>query len=303
MDLPLLICIAISSYITFIGIYINTFKPVKPVQKYFLVFCLSTGAWVLWFALRLYFPDSWRAQAINWTAIPAMLIPFSFYFCAKSYVNSDYKLSFWIIFPNAGLAGFLLYKALRCELVDAVGLSLTGGVVYSFTPYYHVFVIYLSVIVLLGFSLIARNAYLHRGAVRVNSVIFAVGGIGGLVIAVFFIYILPLLGIFAQYLASIGMFFTISFWAVGILNFDAFEIKSQLLSGEEIPFLLRAALPVLLALYSVLDPVGYKDRLLSDHADVTFYMLLRGHELTLETSLEPEEKARLIAEKFERYLK
>ncbi|TGK14062.1 hypothetical protein EHO60_01585 [Leptospira fletcheri] len=302
MDLPLVTCIAIGSYVAFLGIYIHSFKPAKPVQKYFLVFCLSTCAWVMWFAIRLYFPDSWRAQAINWTAIPAMVIPFSFYFCAEAYVNSDYKPSCWVIIPNTGLAGFLLYKAFRCELVDSLGLSPTGGVVYSFTPYYHVFVIYISLIMLLGFFLIARNAYIHNGTIRVNSVIFAIGGIGGLAIAVFFIYILPLLGIFAQYLASIGVLFTITFWA-GILNFDAFEIKSQLLSGEEIPFLLRAALPLQLALYRVMDPAGYKDRLLSNRADVTFYMLLWNHELTLKTNLEPEEKARLIAEKFERYLK
>ncbi|AGS80709.1 hypothetical protein LEP1GSC050_0044 [Leptospira phage vB_LbrZ_5399-LE1] len=305
MNLPSIICFVVAVYILVIGFYVFFFKEiVTQTQKYFLLFCLSISAWLFWFAIRPYFPKGLMAAAANWTTFPAILIPFSFYCCAKSYVNSDFRPSKKIVLLNIAIVAFLLYRAATSQMVEYIGHNETGGVVYTPTYSYHIFILYSVVLVLFSLKFIANRALKGSGQERVNATIFVAGCTFGLLSAITFIYILPLFGIFIQYLTSVGMFVTISVWAIVILQYDAFELKTYSVTTEEIPIPIRPVNKIYRIIFRFLEPKVYNEK--RNKAGAELVLSILNYYVTMARVFpdrEPIQIAKLVADKYSENLR
>jgi len=300
MNFPSIICFAVAVYILVIGFYVYLFKQVvTQTQKYFLWFCLSISAWLFWFAIRPFFPNNLMAAAANWTTFPAILIPFAFYCCAKSYVHSDFRPSRKIVLLNIAIVAFLSYRAATSQMVEYIGHNETGGVVYTPTYSYHLFILYSMILVLFSLKFIANRALKGTGQERVNATIFVVGCSFGLLSAITFIYILPLFGIFIQYLASIGMFITMSVWAIVILQYDAFELNAYSVTAEEIPLTIRPVNRIYRMIFRFLEPKVYNEKRNRAGAELVLSMI--GYYATMARVFpdrEPIQIAKIVAEKY-----
>ncbi|EMG11982.1 hypothetical protein LEP1GSC151_2141 [Leptospira interrogans serovar Grippotyphosa str. LT2186] len=111
------------------------------------------------------------------------------------------------------------------------------------------------------------------------------------------------MGIFKGYLIPIGLIPSSFLWAVAILQYDVFETKAAVLFGDKVPFLNRLSLNFHLILYSFLDPNEFQNKSVALKAVVTADILYTDMSLVLNTDLELNRRAELLARKYYQYIK
>lgn len=209
-----------------------------------------------------------------------------------------------IVLLNIAIVAFLLYRAATSQMVEYIGHNETGGVVYTPTYSYHIFILYSVVLVLFSLKFIANRALKGSGQERVNATIFVAGCTFGLLSAITFIYILPLFGIFIQYLTSVGMFVTISVWAIVILQYDAFELKTYSVTTEEIPIPIRPVNKIYRIIFRFLEPKVYNEK--RNKAGAELVLSILNYYVTMARVFpdrEPIQIAKLVADKYSENLR
>lgn len=238
-------------------------------------------------------------MALNWTLIPAILIPHFLFLVVKSVLDLKKNYRALRVFDWAAII-FFLFEALIGGIVKVKDPNFFS---YTPNPSYHLLIFYIFCSVGFSICLMGRGAIKSRGQIRTQLILMLMGIFVGLFVSIIFVYILPLMGVFMAYLSSFGMGIYITLWSIAILQYDIFEIKLQLLSGTKVPLLIRLSSPFVLFLYHIVDPTDYDRKLLEVKAKIANSLIEFNYELVVRTSLEGDEKSRVIAAQFSRYLK
>nr|WP_080634537.1 hypothetical protein [Leptospira weilii] len=131
-----------------------------------------------------------------------------------------------------------------------------------------------------------------------------VGAIFSLHSAAFFVYILPLFGIFKPSFSSIGLLVSCLLWGVAILHFDAFHIKLKIIEGQEVPLINKVASGGFLRLLSKMDPMRFIQKSLKTKSAITERILIQDYELASNSEELPlEKRVQMFSRKFGKYFK
>ncbi|WP_156896032.1 LIC10906 family membrane protein [Leptospira broomii] len=291
----------VSCFVFFLAYYVYTANSsTKRIPNSFWLLSTTISLWLFILAFRGLTPIEWRGNVLNWTLVPAILIPSFLFSVVKSILNIE-TTGFKVlkIFDWFAIA-FFLFEAIVGKIV-----SINDPYFFSYTPtsIYHLLIFYIFSNVGFSIYLMGKGTVKSRGSMRLQLVLMLIGIFVGLLVSLLFVYILPLMGIFRADLSSFGIGIYVILWSIAILQYDAFEMKAQWLSGKKIPFLIRFSLPLVLLLYHLADPVDYDRKLLDTRAQIANSLIEFNYELVARTSLEGDEKSRVIAAQFSRYFK
>ncbi|EPG72431.1 putative membrane protein [Leptospira fainei serovar Hurstbridge str. BUT 6] len=287
----------------FFGVYVFKISPTSDLNRRFLTLCILISLWIGCFLIRDFLPLGIRPFAFDWMLLPSIFIPSTLNSIVRKLKG---EVADTLLIQKAGsvahvfLLGYFVYCAVFCKfsvLIDSYNFY------YRPTFNYHLLLIYATTILGLSILNLGNRIRISKGLMRVRMILLLSGISVSLFFALVFIYLLPLFQIFYVHLVSIGIILFLFLWAIAILHYDAFAIKDQLLSGKKIPFLIRASLPAVLLLYHLADPRDYDKKLLDTRSQIASSLIEFNYELVARTSLEGDEKSRVIAEQFGRYFK
>ncbi|EQA35740.1 hypothetical protein LEP1GSC047_0229 [Leptospira inadai serovar Lyme str. 10] len=248
-------------------------------------------------------PIEIRPFAFDWMLLPSIFIPSTLNSIIRELKGKKGDLPLLQrvgSLAHAILLSYFVYCSCFCKfsiLIDSKNFY------YRSTFNYHLLLIYATAV--LGFCIVTLGNLIRvsNGSTRVRMILLLSGITVSLLFALVFIYFLPLIQIFHTNLVSVGTIISLCLWAIAILQYDAFEIKDQLLMGQKIPFLVRVSLPAVLLLYHLADPNDYTEKILDIRSQIASSLIEFNYELVTRTSLEGDEKSRVIAEQFGRYFK
>ncbi|EMO39815.1 putative membrane protein [Leptospira noguchii serovar Autumnalis str. ZUN142] len=302
MNIPLLISFVCSLVVILLGIYVFRFGHRKnlKIPRYFFALSLSISLWSLLSGIRYVIPKEIHAIAPSITLLPAIFVPFLLNQLVMNLIRSDFKQKKLIFFIDLAVMVYLFLSCISLNMIEMVDYQTSS---YNFLPAYHVLIMYSFGYVGLSIFLILRKVIIASGSEKVRFTLLALGISISLFTTILFVYILPLLGISKGYFIPIGLIPSSFLWAVAILQYDVFETKAALLFGDKVPFLNRITLDFHLILYNFLDPNEFQSKSVALKAVVTADILYTDMSLVLNTDLELNSRAELLARKYYQYIK
>lgn len=283
---------SISTFV--LGIYVFRKSDIeqRKVRLYFLILSFCLSIWVFGSGLRNFLPAGLLKSAPNWILLSTVLVPITLHELVCFLIKEKYKPSKTRQIIELIILGFLFHSGLHSNLI---AVSETSISVYKPLPAYHVLISYSILYVGRSIYLLIQRTMKSKGMIRLQSFVLMLGVASALSVAILFVYILPMAGVYKGYLAAFGVLSWVFCWSVAILHYDAFEIREQILDGKKLPFLNRiSSLPVL-TLFRILDPNEYSMRLLVSKANVVLNVASKNHELAMRTDLEKYERAEMVA--------
>ncbi|EKR64704.1 putative membrane protein [Leptospira weilii str. 2006001853] len=300
MDFSNYLCIGVSLYIFFLGMYIFRFPDRKKIQRYFLTLSGFFSIWISAFVIRQFISYEYRHYAFDWMLIPTIFFPILFDRIVSLISNPDHKSPKWQLVTISIFVMYFLWAAISCSFSI---LDDKDGFKYTSTIHYHILIGYQIGFVGYNILKLIRSIFLFSGEQRVRLTLMVIGVFVILIFALIFIYILPLLGIFYGFLSSIGALIFFTLWAVAILQYNAFEIKAAVLSGQKVSFFNRVVLIPFLILFRYLDPNEFRDKSIAFKIALTTDMLYTDMNLLFNTDFELDRRAEVLARKYYRYIK
>lgn len=283
------------------GVYVFRLKSYQKAQKYFLFLSLHLSLWLLIQGFRTLLPIEYRNLALNLNFIPMSFAPFTLYVLCTKFEYSEKPIPFWaycIAFIG------LCYFSFNCISERMATLKDPENFIYDINANYHFFVLYLVFWMVLSIRAVTHKMLVCRGDFKVRLFFVLIGAVLSLHSTVIFTYFLPLLGIFKPSLSSIGLLVSCILWGIGILHFDAFEIKSDIIKGEYVPWINRVASVGFLRLLAKMDPIRFIQKNLKSKTAVTKQILIQDYNLASNAGeLSLEKRARILSKKFGRYFK
>ncbi|TGM20274.1 hypothetical protein EHQ90_03555, partial [Leptospira stimsonii] len=225
---------SISSVILGIYVFRKTEIGQRKIRIYFLILTCSLSAWVLGSGFRNLLPENFLRTAPNWILLSTVLVPITLHelvcFLTKENFNpSRVRRLFEII-----LLAFLFHSGIQSNLI---AVSETSVSIYKPMPAYHVLIAYSILYVGRSIFLLIKKSKKSNGMLRLQAFILMLGVASALFVAILFVYILPLFGIFKGYLSAFGVLSWVFCWTVAILHYDAFEIREKILEGKDTPII------------------------------------------------------------------
>ncbi|WP_319936854.1 LIC10906 family membrane protein [Leptospira sanjuanensis] len=283
------------------GVYTFRLKGNRIVQNYFLLLNFELSLWLLIQGFRVLVPLEYRNLALNLNFIPILFVPFTLYVLCKKLENSESRIPIW-----ASLIAFvgLGYFVFNCVTQRMANMKDQEKFVYEINVNYHLYVLYLIFWTGLSIFEVSHKMLRKRGDFRVRLFFFLIGAILALHSTTFFVYILPLFGIFKPWLSSIGLLISCLFWGIAILHFDAFEIKAKIIGGADVPLIHKAASWSFLRILARLDPMRFIQKSSKEKAAITKEILIQDYDLTSKSGeLSVDKRAELLSKKFGKYFK
>ncbi|TGK39187.1 hypothetical protein EHQ13_06200 [Leptospira gomenensis] len=286
----------------FLGVYVfqkADFEQ-RRVRLYFLILTLCLSIWVLGSGLRNLFPSELLRVAPNWILLSTILVPISLHELVCFLTKDKYKPSITRRIIEFIVLSFLFHSGISSNLIAVSESSIS---VYTPLPAYHILISYSILYVGRTIYLLIMRTMNTNGMLKIQSFVLMLGVAIALFIAILFVYILPLIGIYKGYLAAFGVFSWVLCWSVAILHYDAFDIRERILDGKELLFLNRISSLIVLGLFRILDPSEYYMKLLISKANVVLNVTSKNHELAMKTDLEKFERAEIVAGIFQNRIK
>lgn len=300
MNISNYLCIVISLYIFTLGIFVYLLPDRKKVKTNFSILCMLIAIWVISFTLRQFVKSEYRHLAFDWMLIPTIFFPILLDRIVTLISNPNNKISKVKFATLLTLSSYFSIAAFNCSYSIIID---TDNFTYTSTIHYHFLILYqISYSCFCAYKL-KNYTNTFRGNQKVQFKLMSLGVIIILIFAVTFIYILPLMGIFQSYLATIGAIIALSLWSVAILQHNAFELKSDILSGKYVPLLKRITLYPFLGIFFILDPKEFQ--ILSHEFKSNTVSDFLSSDLILKstTNLNTNKRAEVLARKYNNYLK
>lgn len=300
MNFSIYLCSGVATFIFFLGIYVFRIQERKKIQSVFLLLCTLMSTWIFAFAFRDFVSLQYKHLALDWMLIPTIFFPILLDQIVSLISDSNYKFQNWKKGILSGIVAYFIWAACTCSY------SVIGDIekfTYSSTIHYHFLIGYITVYTSYSIVRLMRSIFQSSGGQRVRAMLMATGIFVSLSFAIIFIYLLPLFGIFHGYLTSIGVLISIVLWAVAILQYDAFEMKLAIISGQKVPLLYRISLNPFLLIFSLIDPFEFRNRNFQMKASFATDFLYTDLNLRLNTDLSHRRRAEVLATKYERYIK
>ncbi|EQA81869.1 putative membrane protein [Leptospira alstonii serovar Pingchang str. 80-412] len=283
------------------GIYVYRLKADQKVQKFFLLLNLQLSTWLLIQGLRIFLPIEYRNLALNLNFIPISFAPFTLYVLCKKLERPESGIPLGAYFAAFVGIGYFVYNCLSQKMAT---LKDPENFIYDINANYHFFVFYLVFWMVLSIFEITPKVLVRRGDFKVRLFLVLAGAIFSLHSTAFFVYILPLFGIFKPSLASIGLLVSCLLWGVAILHFDAFHIKLKIIEGQDVPLINKVASGGFLRLLSKMDPMRFVQKSLKTKSAITERILIQDYELASNSEELPlEKRVQILSRKFGKYLK
>lgn len=284
-----------------LGVYVFRLKIHQKTKKYFLFLSLQLSLWLLIQGFRTLLPIEYRNIALNLNFMPMLSAPFILYLLCTKFEYPEKSIPFWA--HCIALIGFC-YFSFNCISEKMATLKDPENFIYDINANYHFFVLYLVFWMSLSIRALTRKMLIRRGDFKVRLFLVLIGAVLSLHSTVLFTYFLPLLGIFKPSLSSIGLLVSCIFWGIGILHFDAFEIKFNIIKGEYVPWINRIASVGFLKLLAKMDPMRFIQKNLKARTAITKEILIQDYNLATNTGeLSLEKRARILSRKFQKYFK
>ncbi|MBW0433733.1 hypothetical protein HGB47_08900 [Leptospira yasudae] len=283
------------------GVYAFRLKGNRIVQNYFLLLNLELSIWLLIQGLRVLVPLEYRNLALNLNFIPISFVPFTLYVLCKKMEASESKIPIWAsIIAFVGLG----YFAFNCITQRMAKMKDPENFIYEINVNYHLYVFYLIFWTVLTIFEVSRKMLTKRGDFKVRLFFILIGAILALHSTTFFVYILPLFGVFKPWLSSIGLLVSCLLWGVAVLHFDAFQIKTKIIEGADVPLINKAASWGFLRILARLDPMRYIQKSSKEKAAITKEILIQDYDLTSNSGeFSVDKRAELLSKKFGKYFK
>ncbi|RHX84739.1 LIC10906 family membrane protein [Leptospira stimsonii] len=283
------------------GVYVFKLKPKQKAPTIFLILSLFLSSWMIIQAFRVFLPIEFRNIALNLTFLPISYATFTLYALSSIIENPDKRLPIWSYF--LGFFG-LAYVTIVCLTQNMATLKDHNNFIFDLNLNYHLLVIYLVFWMILSICAIIRKMLISRGDFKVRLFLVLLGAILALPLTTIFVYFLPLFGIYKPYLSSIGLIIASLFWAVAILHYDAFQIKSKVIRGEDLPIINKMASSWFLRVLEKLDPIRYVQKSSKQKEEITKEILIQDYNLaTGAGELSVEKRAQILSKKFGKYFK
>ncbi|MBM9500562.1 hypothetical protein JWG44_09915 [Leptospira sp. 201903071] len=307
MNVSLDINLFCSFIVLSLGIYVFKSSVVKPpyVRSYFFALSTVLSIWVFASGIRYFIPDSLRPIAPNWTLISVTLAPFLMnrltnFIIDEKYRPSRFRKSFDIV-----LVGYLVLSCLFLKTIEVKNYDTS---VYKTYFAYHILIFYSILYVGNSIYLMYKKAWNSRGAVRVRFTLLLLGTSVGLLVSILFVYILPFFGISKGYLSSLGLIPSTLFWAVAILQYDAFQtramvLRSHFIAKRQLPLLSRLTFKPVLALHYLMDPLDYRLQLRNSRVEVVNYIMQYYMVFQKSSEMKHRSQIRKITSFIERFMK
>lgn len=301
MNLNLLFPIVTGLLHILFGVYVFGLKPRQKAQYLFLFLSFLLSTWMIILAFRIFLPIEHRNLALNITFLPISYAPFTLYALCKKIENAKKNLPKWAyLFGISGLS----YITFTCLTQRMATLKDPQNFIFDLNLNYHLLVLYLVFWMILAICAVTRKMLTTRGDFKVRFFLVLLGAMSALPITTIFVYFLPLLGIYKPYLSSIGLIIASVFWAIAILHYDAFQIKSRVIKGEDMPLINKAASQGFLKLLERLDPMRYIQKSAKEKAEITKQILIQDYNIASSTGeLSLEKRAQILSKKFGKYFK
>ncbi|MBM9502914.1 hypothetical protein JWG44_21920 [Leptospira sp. 201903071] len=283
------------------GIYVFNLKPKQKTQSIFLFLNFLLSTWMIIQAFRVFLPVEYRNIALNITFLPISYATFTLFALSSKIENPGKRLPTW-----SYLLGFfgLTYITFTCLTQRMATLKDPQNFIFDLNLNYHLLVLYLVFWMVLAICAVTRKMLITRGDFKVRLFLVLLGAMLALPLTTIFVYFLPLFGIYKPYLSSVGLIIASIFWAVAILHYDAFQIKSKVIKGEDLPMINKAASGGFLRVLEKLDPMRYIQKSSKQKAEITKEILIQDYNLATNTGeLSLEKRAQILSKKFGRYFK
>ncbi|MBM9500565.1 hypothetical protein JWG44_09935 [Leptospira sp. 201903071] len=283
------------------GVYVFRLKPKQHIQGSFLILSLLLSMWLMILGFREFLPISYRNIALNITFLPISFAPFVLYYLCSKLENPRKKIPIWAIVTASFGQSYIVFT---CISQNMATLKDPENFIFDFNANYHILVLYLVFWVVLSIYTVTRKMVIQRGEFKVRLFLVLIGALLALPLTTLFVYFLPLLGFYKPYLSSIGLIISSIFWAVAILHYDAFRIKSGVLKGEKVTFINRLASGGFLKLLQKLDPMRFIQKRSKEKAEITKEILIHDYNLAINRGeLSVEKRAEILSKKFGKYFK
>ncbi|WP_061248619.1 LIC10906 family membrane protein [Leptospira noguchii] len=297
MNFSNFLCVLVALFILFLGIYTFFLPDRKKIQAYFLYFTICFSIWLFSFVGRQFVSFEFRHIVLDWMLIPTIFFPILLDRIISLISDPKQKESKWKIGILSLIVIYFLWAAITCSYSINVNLS---NFSYTSTIHYHIFISYQIVYVSFSILKLIQFIYKKSGAQRVRFSLMTIGVIIMLSFALIFIYVLPLKGIFYGSLSSIGALIHFIFWAIAILQYNAFDTKYSIFVQESVPLLNKISINLFLFLFKILDPKEFRK---SDFLFKRFFysrVLYAEMQLREKTDLDFFQRAEVLARRYDR---
>ncbi|TGJ99879.1 hypothetical protein EHO57_14060 [Leptospira langatensis] len=247
--------------------------------------------------MRNFIPLSLAQQIPNWTLGVTVLIPFFLLEVVRGATNRKHP-SRGIRFAEALLLSYLLYSAFACKMI-----VVTGNIsVYRPLLAYHILIAYAAFYCGSAVLLLISTIQKTEGNRKFMALIMTIGIAYGLCVALLFIYLLPIFGIFKGYLSSIGVLGWAIHWAIILVDYGALEISQVPSVLDERPILLKVFAPSLRLLQRFFCPNDYSERLRKERAALVEQIMLYDLDLRENANLSRQARYERVGERFALFL-
>ncbi|TGL81448.1 LIC10906 family membrane protein [Leptospira yasudae] len=293
--------------VLFLGIYVFRVgeKRHPKIKPNFLALTFALALWLFGSGIRNLIPIDLIGVAPNWILTAVIPVPFLLKELTQCLLAKGNLKSKQFQILEFSFLGYLIIAGLSSNLIETDKQNIS-----VFRPLfsYHLLIAYSIFYVGISIYWMLYEAIRSKGIVRVRSSLLVLGTLSGFLITILFVYILPLFGIFKGYLSSLGILAWVLFWAIAIVQYDAFEtraiiLRSRFLAKREIPLLSRISFRPVLVLHSILDPLDYRLQLRNSRVEVVNYIMQYHMALLKESDMKYRTQIRRITSFIERYMK
>ncbi|RHX90194.1 hypothetical protein DLM76_21010 [Leptospira yasudae] len=293
--------------VLFLGVYVFRVgeKGHPKIKPNFLALTIALALWLFGSGIRNLIPVDLIGAVPNWILTSVVPVPFLLKELTQCLLVKDYLKSKQFQILEFLFLGYLIVAGVSSNLIEVDQQDVS-----VFRPLfaYHLLIAYSFFYVGVSIYWMFREAIRSKGIVRVRSSLLILGTLLGFLITILFVYILPHFGIFKGYLSSLGILGWVFFWAIAILQYDAFEtraiiLRSRFLAKREIPLLSRISFRPVLVLHSILDPLDYRLQLRNSRVEVVNYIMQYHMALLKDSNMKYRTQIRRITSFIERYMK
>ncbi|WP_125184834.1 LIC10906 family membrane protein [Leptospira kmetyi] len=292
--------IVASIYIFVLGVFIFLLPDRKKIKNSFALLCLLISIWIVSFWIRQIVPIDFRHFVLDWMLIPTVFFPILLDKIVSYISDPNHKMKKIKFGALFFLSTYFIAIGIACEYSKIYDYE---RLLFSSTIHYHSLMLYH--VLYTAYCTYKLNLFAKgmQGNQRVRLRLMSFGIVFIIIFAFGFLYILPMVNFNAPYMAPIGALLCMSLWSVAILQYNAFELKSDILSGKEVPFLNRITLYPFLGIYSILEPVEYEERKLEFNTNTVSDFLTGEQILKSNTNLNMKKRAEVLARRFDKYIK
>jgi signal transduction histidine kinase len=223
--MPTIILMLTSFFIISIGLAILWIDKKKPLNIAFFLFCFFLGLWTFLFSLMYVVKTNTQGLILGRiTPLPCIFLPSIFVFLARNFPEIKYKLSKKYIIWNLISICIILFFSFTKHWISSV-IIIENTFLFEFGFIYTFFFIYILSLFFYGLGILFIKFFLAKKENKLRILYLILGIVGSLLVASFFVLVLPALGISQlNFFAPTGTLILVGFWSWAIVKHRMMDV-------------------------------------------------------------------------------